>query len=130
MKKASKEWLNLAFIDLETIRNIISNELLTGVVAFHSQQAIEKSLKAVLEEKEQEIQKTHNLDSLSTQIKEFVELEMDIDILRLLDKLYVESRYPGNWGLLPDGKPSLEDADEFFRTAQNIYVQVESYLTK
>ena len=85
---------------------------------------------APLEEKEQEIKKTHNLDFLNKQIVKFITLDLNVETLRLLDKLYVESRYPGNWGTLPDGKPSLEDAKDFYNIAQNIFSQIESYLSQ
>lgn len=31
-----------------------------------------------------------------------------------LDQLYIDARYPGNLGLLPDGAPSIADAREFY----------------
>ena len=45
----AKEWLKSAKLDLENIHYIIEVEHLTSVVAFHTQQTIEKSLKAYLE---------------------------------------------------------------------------------
>ena len=50
MKKISEEWLKIAKDDLRVADKIISDEALTHMVAFHSQQCIEKSLKAVMEE--------------------------------------------------------------------------------
>jgi len=41
------EWLKSAYADLLTIERIIDNEYLTHVVAFHSEQAIEKCFKAI-----------------------------------------------------------------------------------
>jgi len=40
----AKEWLKSAKLDLENIHYIIEVEHLTTVVAFHSQQAVEKWL--------------------------------------------------------------------------------------
>ena len=34
---------------------------------------------------------------------------------------YIDSRYPGELGLLPDGKPSLEEAKGFYEFAKNIH---------
>jgi HEPN domain-containing protein len=42
MKQITKDWLETASLDLEAIVHIIENERLTGHVAFHAQQAIEK----------------------------------------------------------------------------------------
>ena len=52
MKQLTREWLNAAGDDLLTIENLQYNPILTNVIAFHSQQAIEKILKAIMEEYE------------------------------------------------------------------------------
>jgi HEPN domain-containing protein len=52
MKKISEEWLKAAKDDLNVIERILDDEHLTHMVAFHSQQCIEKSLKAIIEEYE------------------------------------------------------------------------------
>ena len=48
MKKISEEWLKAAKDNLRVIEKIISDEGLTHMVSFHSQQCIEKSLKAII----------------------------------------------------------------------------------
>ncbi|MFH0783889.1 MAG: hypothetical protein V2B20_18305 [Pseudomonadota bacterium] len=48
------------------------------------------------------------------------QLDLDEDMLSLLNKLYIDSRYPGNFGLLPSGAPSLEDAEQFFAFAVDV----------
>ena len=50
MKKITKDWLLSAESDLLLIKQILGQESLTHQVAFHVQQAIEKSFKAVIEE--------------------------------------------------------------------------------
>jgi HEPN domain-containing protein len=50
MKEVTEEWLRAASDDLLVIDRIASEEHLAHMVAFHSQQCIEKSLKAVIEE--------------------------------------------------------------------------------
>ena len=45
-------------------------------------------------------------------------------IVDLLDKLYIESRYPSSFGLLPYGKPTLEDAKEFYDFALEVFNKV------
>ncbi len=49
----------------------------------------------------------------------------DKDTLDELDKLYIDSRYPGDLGLLPDGKPSMERVKTFYYFAKNIYNMVK-----
>lgn len=43
MKKQAELWMQYAEEDLQTIREIIDNENLTKIVAFHAQQCVEKS---------------------------------------------------------------------------------------
>jgi len=57
MRKATLQWLNAAQMDLESVAQIIALEHLTPVVAFHTQQCIEKCFKAVLEEHSKKVPK-------------------------------------------------------------------------
>ena len=61
MKKQAESWLQAAKSDLIVIEEIVDREEVAHMVAFHSQQAIEKSYKAALEEYDQIIPKTHNI---------------------------------------------------------------------
>jgi HEPN domain-containing protein len=63
MKQLTREWLNAAGDDLITIEYLLDNPVLTNIIAFHSQQAIEKSIKAIIEEIGIIFTKTHNLQS-------------------------------------------------------------------
>jgi len=56
----AKEWIKASLIDLKVINEIIDNKNLTSMTAFHSQQSIEKSLKAILEYHNQDIPKITN----------------------------------------------------------------------
>jgi len=47
MKRITEAWLIKAREDLDTIRSLRQNPGLTGVLAFHAQQCVEKCLKAV-----------------------------------------------------------------------------------
>jgi len=122
----AKEWLKAAYSDLRSIEHIISDSFLTHVVAFHSQQAIEKSFKAIMEDSSIPVPKVHKLETLVNKIN--VELEINSEILAILDLLYIESRYPGDMGLLPHGKPALKDAKEFYKVAQSIFNQTSQLL--
>jgi len=51
------------------------------------------------------------------------------DLIQLLDKLYIDARYPGDLGLLPYGKPTLEDAKEFYDFALDMFDRVRSILS-
>ena len=116
------EWLKAAYDDLESIRYIIHADHLTNIVAFHAQQTIEKSFKAILEFENTPFVKTHNLEKFYSLLEKKPEIGMDE--LMLVNELYIESRYPGEMGLLPHGKPSPEDAKEFFAFAEEVFGKV------
>lgn len=88
---------------------------------FHAQQCVEKCLKAFLEHKLSGVPKSHDVLNLYDRVSQYVELQLDLTLLQKLNDLYIESRYPGDLGLLPDGKPSVVMSKEFYGLAQNLY---------
>jgi hypothetical protein len=50
MKKITEHWLNIAMDDLLAAKQLLTVDGLTNLVAFHAQQCIEKSMKALIEE--------------------------------------------------------------------------------
>ncbi len=121
MRKATAEWLKSAAMDLDSVAQIVHLEHLSPVAAFHAQQCVEKCLKAVLEEHSRKVPKDHSTLRLYGLTKELVSLDIDLGTLTDLDDLYIDSRYPGEQGLLPGGKPTVEDAEEFYRIAKYLY---------
>ena len=113
MKEITEEWLERAYDDIETMGEIIDNPRLTNIVALHSQQAIEKSLKAVIEELEIGAIKTHNLEKLFATVDDFIQFEVDWDLVKKLDALYIDARYPSEWGILSYGKPTWKMQENF-----------------
>ena len=70
--------------------------------------------------------KTHSLETLYKLVEPVFSIKIDLDLLILLDQLYIDSRYPGEMGLLPDGKPTIDESTKFFNLAQRIYKEAES----
>lgn len=128
MKTITTSWLAAAQDDLTLIREILHNETLSHLVAFHSQQAIEKTFKAVLEEFDGFVPKMHNLETLLPKVIRHVALDIELELLEDLDKLYIDARYPGDFGLLPDGKPNVQEATAFNELALLIYKIVSARL--
>jgi len=118
----AKEWLKAAYSDLRSIEYILSDEFLTHIVAFHSQQAIEKYFQALIENESISVPKVHKLETLVSKIN--IDFEVNIAILETLDLLYIESRYPGDMGLLPYGKPEIKDAKDFYSEAKYIFGKI------
>jgi len=125
MKPIIKGWLDSAYSDLKNIEYIIKDEYLTHIVAFHSQQCVEKSFKALLTYHNQETPKQHSTLKLYGLVSEFIDIFINEELLSAFDDLYIDSRYPNNFGLLPYGKPTLEDANEFHQLALYIYEYVK-----
>lgn len=93
------------------------------MTAFHSQQSVEKSLKAILEFYAVDVPKKHDVRMLKKSVSKYIIIEDDY-ILDSLNTLYIGSRYPSNFGLLPHGKPTLADAKEFYEFALNVFDRV------
>jgi len=121
--KLTVEWLKAAYLDLESMKYIVDVEHLTSVTAFHSQQAIEKSLKSLIQHKYSKVKNQHDLLKLYESVSDIIIIH-EADKLDTLNQLYIDSRYPGDMGLLPYGRPTLDDAKEFYEFALDIFDQV------
>ncbi len=108
-------------IDLETCKKLLNDEFLTNSVSFHAQQTVEKCFKAIFEENELKVLRIHNLMRLYNKINKFIDYTVDEDILEKTDTVYTETRYPGDMGMLPDGKPTIKEAKEMYEFAKQIY---------
>ena len=112
MKKGTIEWLEFAKRDLEAARILLNTSYLANVVLFHSQQCIEKCLKAYLEENAIRIPKIHSVVKLYSMIPNDDKLSFNLkeDELDKVDLIYIDTRYPSGFGLLPSGFPADTDA--------------------
>lgn len=129
MKNITTAWLTAAEDDLRLIGEIIHNETLTHLAAFHAQQAIEKSFKAVLEEIEGNVPRMHTLETLLAKVTKHLAMDADFELLEDLDKLYTDARYPGDFGLLPSGKPTIAEAQKFHAVAKQVLALVKQALS-
>jgi len=77
MRRQTEAWLASARDDLRVVEEILDNEDLTHMVAFHCQQAVEKSFKAVLEEYEQIVPRTHDLITLRTLAEKHIRVTVE-----------------------------------------------------
>lgn len=123
MKEITKEWLMAAGDDLKAAKTLLSESSLTNLAAFHSQQCIEKCFKAIAEEKNLPVPKPHDLISLYKTVRNLIG-EIDSYLLYAVNELYIDSRYPGEFGLLPDGKPTTDEALKFTEFAALILNRV------
>ena len=131
MKKQVEAWIKFAEKDLLTVLEIIENPELTNIAAFHCQQAIEKYFKALILENGKPLAKIHNLLTLYGTIKEIKDLGLDEDLLAIINDIYLESRYPGEIGLLDNGlMPTIEQTDQFFSFAKEVETKIKEEINK
>ena len=120
MKKQANDWLFAADDDLRLIEKIIDDESLTNMVAYHSQQAIEKSLKSILEEYESKVPRIHNIIKLKEMTEKYLSIDIDKELLEQVNDVYADTRYPSDIGLIPSGKPSLDISHRFYNFALKV----------
>jgi len=133
MKKQAKEWISFAETDLKSAKVLIKDESLTTTAAFHVQQCVEKSLKALLELNNRKIPRIHDLLKLIRRIDNDqinISLSVNEEILDQINQVYIDARYPADFGLLPEGKPSTKKVEEFINEAENVFKQTEQIIEK
>jgi uncharacterized protein len=55
-----------------------------------------------------------------------IDLGLELDLIKMLDALYIDSRYPGDFGLMPNGIPDLDDAKQFQELAENVFRDINN----
>lgn len=122
MKKITEEWISKAENDyLVAVREIEVDPPVFDAVCFHSQQCIEKYMKAILQENEVEFEKIHDLDVLLQQCINFIpELENYRDDLIKLSIYAVDVRYPGY-------ETSKEEAEKCVEIMKNLREVIRNY---
>jgi HEPN domain-containing protein len=121
MKPSTRQWLDFAKADLINCERIIYDEFLTAIVAFHSQQVVEKCFKAIIDEKNLDIPRIHNLVRLYQVVEGFLKNPIEIRELMALDSVYTSSRYPSDIGMIASGKPTQQDALALYESAKIIF---------
>jgi len=127
MKQITKDWLTSAEDDLLSARTLAIEERLTNVASFHCQQCIEKCFKAVIEERNKPSIKSHDL--LRLQLTTNIQLsENEMILLSIINEVYIDSRYPGDFGLLPHGKPTISEIEKFITFCESIFYRIKNLL--
>ena len=123
MKQTTKDWLAIAEDDLLAAKTLLRDDRLTSLVSFHCQQCLEKCFKAIIEEQNKPALKSHDL--LRLQLHAEIKLsDSETILLSTINEVYIDARYPGDIGLLPEGKPSINDAIEFQQVAEYTYITI------
>ncbi|HLN72746.1 MAG TPA: HEPN domain-containing protein [Prolixibacteraceae bacterium] len=124
MKPSTQQWLEFAKADLINCERILEDEFLTTILAFHSQQVVEKCFKALINEKNIDIPRIHSLVRLYQLVEGFLENQIEIRELMALDSVYTSSRYPSDIGMIATGKPTRQDALSLYESAKKIFESI------
>jgi HEPN domain-containing protein len=119
MKQTTKDWLIAANDDLLAAQTLAQDFRLTNLAAFHCQQCIEKCLKAFIEESGKPSIKSHDLIRLQLQ-SELTFDPSETKLLGIINEVYIDSRYPGDMGLLPHGKPTISEIETFIHFSETL----------
>jgi HEPN domain-containing protein len=130
MKEKTKSWMEYAFKDLSAAQELLNRDDLFNIVVFHSQQAIEKLFKAVLEENDLPVPKIHSVLKLYSLMTEKIHIDPFVTDTELnkIDDIFIDTRYPGGSGLLPGGMPGEEEAKEILSIAEKAYSNIKDIL--
>ncbi|MDA3852082.1 MAG: hypothetical protein PF447_12565, partial [Spirochaetaceae bacterium] len=55
----------------------------------------------------------------------YIKLDFNMELLEEINDTYIDTRYPSDLGLLPDGSLSSEHAIDFYKMAKEILNQIE-----
>jgi len=118
-RKLLAEWLRKADADLEVAKHLFNEgAIYPNAIAFHSQQAAEKYLKAFLTWHQVAFPKTHDLEALLDLVEfENTSLAESLRDIIILTSYGIELRYPGD---IPDttdkeARKAVELADKVYR---------------
>lgn len=118
------DWLKRARSSLERAKmGKVSQGILYEDLCFDAQQAVEKSLKAILVKLNQPFPKTHSIGILLKLIEEAgVEIPENINQAKLLTAYVVDTRYPGDYEPVnkEEYKEALKIAEDVFKWLDNI----------
>jgi HEPN domain-containing protein len=123
--KLVQQWVELAQDDFGAAQDLFPNGRWRQV-CFHSQQAAEKWIKALLTARQLPIEKTHDLERLITPLSDVQELGLlQHDILDL-SEYAVDARYPS----VDDERLNELDAKRALDAAREVQRIIEAVLNK
>lgn len=126
-----EDLINFSEEDLRSAK-VLFEEDIYNQACFHSQQCVEKLLKASLLSHSVHFPKIHDLNELTQkciQAGEFSLMQFR-EKISILGLYYTSTRYPDAMiGSLPDRLPNKKDAEEALSTAQEIYKHLTRVLS-
>lgn len=127
MRKATEGWMQDAQGDLASALVLLEHGRYKAA-CYHSQQCVEKGLKAAVMEKGGRPAKVHDIVELLNAAKGIgCGIEMPMDDAIFLNSVY-KGGYPAEDGLLPRGEPSKSEATKAVKAAKGLMKALGSVL--
>jgi HEPN domain-containing protein len=122
----AKKWLEFAEEDAKTVDILWNSDFrLFRTICFHAQQYVEKIIKGIIEGAGQYPPRIHDINTLSKLCENLnVQLPLNKNEILFLSSVYIDTRYPPDVGILPDGEPTKDDA----RIANNAVAKMIKWL--
>lgn len=121
MKELARRWLAFADKDRQTCEQIKESRGLRAIAAFHVQQMIEKSLKAILVCHGQNPPRTHDLVRLAALVTAAVgKSVVNPDELERINQYYTFSRYPLALEMDASEEPSAQELTSMVSTGRTV----------
>ena len=128
MRKATSAWMREAEEELESASVLYEHERYKST-CYHSQQAVEKGLKAVMIEKGKRPERTHDVVELYNAVTGMgIDSGLSVDDAVYLNSIY-KGRYPTEEGLLPHGEPSRADTERAVLSAKRLIERLHVLLS-
>jgi HEPN domain-containing protein len=124
MKDETRQWLAYAEENLAIARLALQGDYFNACL-HNVQQAVEKSLKALVIEQGLTFQKTHSIAELTRLLASgSMPVDLSDDACELLDAIYLPSKYPAG-SALPDFHPDRAVCEQCLRLADRVRVSVK-----
>jgi len=122
----ARQWIGKAEEDFRNAEYVLTlgDDCPVSTVCFHSQQCVEKYLKALLICHSLPVPKSHDLIELIHRIPLTDRPNVREESLAILNRYAVETRYPGDWDII-----SRHEAEDAFGIARRVRETVGPQLT-
>ncbi len=124
VKEISKKWIKKAKEDLITAETLLDSpeerlEFLTASIGFHSQQCVEKCLKAILTFNQKDFKRSHDIHYLLNLSEDEIDSNSSNKIREnadMLNDFAVNARYPGDYEDF-----NIDESEQSFQIAKLVF---------
>jgi len=127
MKDETSLWLKYAKENLDSAILLLGNNLFNPCLQ-NIQQCIEKTLKAVLIEKNHPLRRTHSINELRNIIESIgIQINLSEDDCDFFDSVYLPSKYPVS-SVIPDFNPDRKTCNNAIKIGVQLFNAVNEII--